>query len=161
MTAQLTEGSLKPHPFLQHCTAEFLNHLEEFAREVEFSPGEVIFHEADYADRFYLISEGSVCLEARANGGTTVKIQILGPGDVLGCSWLFPPFEWRCSARALEPCRAVALNAASLLIRAEEDPVFGYELMKRVSKQVVQRLQTMRAKLVRELKPAKEAEIFI
>jgi len=160
MTAQLTEGCLKPHPFLQNCTGEFLNHLEEFAKEVQFAPGEIIFHEADYADRFYLLCEGTVCLEARA-GGEPVNVQVLGPGDVLGCSWLFPPFEWHCTARAMEPCRAVALNAASLLIRAEEDPVFGYELMKRVSRQVVQRLQTMRTRIVRGLNEARAADISI
>src|SRR5262249_10093441 len=71
------------------------------------------------------------------------------------------PFEWHCTARAIEPCRAVALNAASLLIRAEEDPVFGYELMKRVSRQVVKRLQTMRTRLIRGPKEARNAEISI
>ena len=155
MTALLTEGCVKTHPFLDDCTPEFLNHLEEFATEVEFVQGEVILSEGDYADRFYLICEGKVALESRINGKPGITLQILGPGDVLGWSWLYPPFEWHFSARAIEPCRAVALNGASLLIRAEEDPVFGCELFRRVGKQVIQRLQTTRKRLVREIKSGK------
>jgi CRP/FNR family transcriptional regulator, cyclic AMP receptor protein len=139
MTALLTEGCLKPHPFLQGCTTEFLNHLEEFVTEVNFAEGETILREGQYADRFYLICEGKVSVECGCNGRRGVTIQILGPGDSLGWSWLYPPFEWHFTARALEPCRAVELNAASLLIRAEEDPAFGYELMKRISKHFIER----------------------
>ncbi len=161
MTAQLTEGCLKPHPFLENCSPGFLNHLEEFATEVKFQPGQIIFHEADYADRFYLICEGKIALESGSNGAPGFTIQTLGPGDLLGWSWLFPPFEWHFSARALEPCRAIALNAASLLIRAEEDPTFGYELMKRISKQVIQRLQATRKRLIQEIKSRKGCDYAI
>jgi len=152
MTALLTEGFLKPHPFLEGCSPEFLNHLAEFATEATFEKGEVVFSESAYADRFYLICEGKICLECGSNGEPGVTIQTLGPGDMLGWSWLYPPFEWHFSARAAEPCKVVVLNAASLLIRAEEDPVFGYELMKRVSKQLIQRLQTTRTRLVEEVR---------
>ena len=161
MTAQLTEGCLKPHPFLENSSPEFLNHLEEFATNVEFAPGQIILHENDSADRFYLICEGKIALESHLNGERRIPIQTLGPGDILGCSWLFPPFAWSLSARALEPCKAVALNAAALLIRAEEDPAFGYELMKRISKQVVRRLQVMRKRLIHEAKPRQEWDMAI
>jgi CRP/FNR family transcriptional regulator, cyclic AMP receptor protein len=161
MTAQLTEGCLKPHPFLENCSADFLNHLEEFATNVEFAPGQIILHENDYADRFYLICEGKIALESGSNEERQVLIQTFGPGDILGCSWLFPPFTWHSSARALEPCKAVALNAAALVIRAEEDPVFGYELMKRISKQVVRRLQTTRERLMQEIKSRQEWDVAI
>jgi CRP/FNR family cyclic AMP-dependent transcriptional regulator len=152
MTALLTEGCLKPHAFLNGCSSEFLNHLEEFARDVEFKEGDVILREGDYADRFYLICEGTVSLETTSNESQGLVIQNLGPGDVLGWSWLYPPYEWHFTARATAPCHAVELNAASLLIRAEEDPAFGFELMKRLSKHLIQRLQFTRKRLMREVK---------
>ena len=152
MTALLTEGCLKPHPFLDGCSPEFLNHLEEFSSEVKFAPGATILQEGDYADRLYLICQGKVALESGTNGKPRITVQVLGPGDVLGWSWLFPPFEWHFSARAIEPCRLVALNGAAMLIRAEEEPVFGRELFKRIGKQLVQRLQATRKRLVEEVK---------
>ena len=151
MTSLITEGCLKPHPFLEDCTPDFLNHLEEFATEATFEKDQTIFSEGEYADRFYLICEGKIRLDSGSNGKPGIAIQILGPGDVLGWSWLYPPFEWHFSARAVEPCKVVVLNAASLLIRAEEDPAFGYELMKRISKQVIHRLQATRKRLVQEV----------
>lgn len=151
MPALLTEGCLKTHPFLTGCSCSFLNHLEEFAREVSFSAGEIILKEGGYADRFYLICEGRVQLELQTNLESATVVQILGPGDVLGWSWLYPPFEWHFSARALDPIKALELNGASLLIRAEEEPEFGYELMKRISLQLVQRLQATRNRLRYEL----------
>jgi CRP-like cAMP-binding protein len=152
MTALLTEGCLKAHPFLEGCSCDFLNHLEEFARDVDFKEGETILHEGEYADRFYLICEGRVSLESDSNGAPGINIQTLGPGDVLGWSWMYAPYEWHFTARALTSCHAVELNGASLLIRAEEDRAFGYELMKRLSKHLIHRLQATRKRLVSEVK---------
>ena len=152
MTALLTEGCLKPHPFLNGCSSEFLNHLEEVAREVNFAEGDIILREGHYADRFYLICEGTVCLESGSNGSPGIVIQTVGPGDVLGWSWLYPPYEWHFTARATAPCHAVELNAASLLVRAEEDRTFGYELMKRLSRYLIQRLQFTCNRLVQEVR---------
>ena len=92
MTALLTEGCLKPHPFVDGCSCEFLNHLEEFSREVDFNAGETILREGNYADRFYLICEGSVSLESALNGSGVITLQALGPGDVLGWSWMYAPY---------------------------------------------------------------------
>ena len=152
MQALLTEGLLKNHPFLKDATASFLNQIEEFATEAWFEAGEVIFDEGDYADRFFLILEGKIALETGPAGKGGIVVQILGPGDALGWSWLFPPFQWHFRARVLEPCHAIEMSGASLLIRSEEDCGFGHELLKRVSRQVIQRLQVTRNRLVQELR---------
>lgn len=159
MQALLTEGQLARHPFLAGCSPDFLNHIEEFASETSFQAGDVILHEGDYADRCYLILEGKVQLEvAGALDEPRIKIETVGPGDVLGLSWLYPPFEWHFTARALGSCTALELNAASLLVRAEEEPSFGYELMKRISFQLVHRLQATRKCLAREVHRQEDSE---
>jgi hypothetical protein len=84
-----------------------------------------------------------------------VLVQILGPGDVLGWSWLFPPFTWHFRALALEPTNAIVLDGAHLLVTAERNRDFGYELMKRVAQVVIHRLQATRKQLVdRQLESA-------
>ena len=152
MPALLTEGLLSQHSFVKGASEEFLNELEEFSHETSFDAGATILAEGAYADKCFLIRDGRVQLESRANGNP-VLLQTLGAGDTLGWSWLYPPFLWHFTARAIEHCEMIELNAPSLMIRAEENPVFGYELMKRISMQLIHRLEAARDRLVREVKP--------
>jgi CRP-like cAMP-binding protein len=150
-TLMMSNGKLTRQPFVRGASPDFLNHLASVASEITFGKGEIIFRENEFADRFYLILSGKVGLETHRDGQSSIVIQTLGAGEALGWSWLFPPFQWHFTARALEPCRVLAFNAASLLVRAEEDPVFGYELMKRISRQVIRRLQATRERFIHKL----------
>ena len=106
-----------------------------------FAPGEVIFHEGEIANRFYLIQRGKVCVETRAGEADSIPIQMIEPGDVLGWSWLYPPYYWHFGAYAVEPTEAIFFYGTRLRERCEEDHELGYELMKRVSAVLLQRLQ--------------------
>ena len=76
-------------------------------------------------------------------------IQTIGAGEALGWSWLFEPFTWHFDTLADEPTRALFFHAAQLREQCEEDPKLGYELMKRVSRVVIHRLQATRLKLLK------------
>jgi CRP-like cAMP-binding protein len=138
-----TANQLTKHPFLAGLDAET---MLKGAVEREFAPGEILFREGDPANAFYLIESGAVMIETRNPSGTT-EIQAVGAGDVLGWSWLFPPFAWHFQARAVEPTRAIRCDGGHLLVTAEENPRFGYDLMRRVSQVVIQRLQATRERL--------------
>lgn len=122
------------------------------AGEAVFRANEIIFREGEPADRFYLIESGSVMLEAHEPADGTFPIQKLEAGDVMGFSWLFPPFAWCMQARALETSNVIVLDGAHLLIAAEQNKVFGYELMKRVGQLAIRRLQASRKELVAKSK---------
>jgi CRP-like cAMP-binding protein len=123
--------------------------IAECATEVSFKPDQMIFREGEPANRFFLIEAGRVALEAHQLADGTVPIQEIGAGDVLGWSWLYPPFVWHFRARAIEPTRAIVLDGAHLLCAAERNNEFGYELIKRVSQIVIHRLQATRKQLFR------------
>lgn len=134
------------HPFLAGMEEGHRQIFLQGAREQMFEPGEVIFHEGDPANTLYLIESGRVALESGAVGHPTL-IQTLGDGEVLGWSWLFPPFVWHFQARATEPTRVLCCDGGHLLVQAEENPAFGYAVMRRFSQLVIQRLQATRRKL--------------
>ena len=69
------------------------------ASNVRFEPGTFIFHEGEDADRFYLIREGKVALQICSDRRGPINILTLGEGDILGWSWLFPPYRWKFSAK--------------------------------------------------------------
>lgn len=132
------------HPFLAGMRPAHVELLCECAMQTEFSENQLIFREGDLANRFYLLEEGSVALESRSGEGETVVFDVLGRGDVLGWSWLFPPYYWHFDARALKPTRAIFFYGTRLRTQCDEDHDFGYELIKRVAAVVVRRMQAGR-----------------
>jgi CRP-like cAMP-binding protein len=77
-----------------------------------------------------------------------VAIDTYGEGDVLGWSWLIPPYHWRFDARAIEPTRAISLDARCMRTKCENDHDLGYELMKRFARIIEQRLDATRWQLL-------------
>jgi CRP-like cAMP-binding protein len=116
---------------------------------IHFEKGCVIFHQGETAKRFYLLEEGKVELEAATkSGGRKVVAGIIGPQEVLGWSWLFEPYEWQFTARALTETRAIFFYGTVLRERCETDPALGFDPFKRMSKEMVKRLQAARKRLV-------------
>jgi CRP/FNR family transcriptional regulator, cyclic AMP receptor protein len=134
---------LADHPFLNGLDARHLNTLAECAMQTSFKAGETIFRQGDPANRFYLLKNGRVSLET-SNGAV---VQTIGAGDVLGWSWLFPPYFWSFDARAVEPTEAIFIYGSRLRELCEADHDLGYEIMKRTATVVIQRLMSTRQQL--------------
>lgn len=134
--------SIAEHPLFSGIGADRLAEMVSDAREVVFKAREVVFRENSPANCFFLIKEGEVAL---TSGPTLVAT--IGPPDVLGWSWLVAPYVWQFSAEAVHPTKAIALNGARLLGMCEADPAFGYEIMKRVTRIILARLQATRKRL--------------
>ena len=137
-------ASIEEHPFFQGMTELHLKALADCAMPTEFTKDQVIFREKDLANRFYLIEKGKVALEFRNEAGKLVFVETVGAGDALGWSWLFPPYMWHFTARALEKTTAVFFYGTRLREACEEDHDFGYELIKRMAQVAIRRLETTR-----------------
>ena len=122
--------------------------LAECARRVVFQPGETIFQAGDPANRFYILETGNVVIETPNPGAAPIPIQALGPGDVLGWSWLYPPFEWNLNARATEQSEAIFFYGTRLRHELETDLALGNELYQRIAQVMLGRLRHMRTQLV-------------
>jgi CRP/FNR family transcriptional regulator, cyclic AMP receptor protein len=147
-SAAAFKSMLAEHPFLCGLNAHQRRVLGNCAMVSHFEPGDLIFRQGDPANRFYLIHRGKVALESHLRGGGTVLIENLGGGDVLGWSWLFPPYYWQFDARAIEPTVAVFFYGTPLREECEADHDLGYELVKRMSEVVIRRLQVTRRQLL-------------
>src|SRR5204862_8033137 len=96
--------------------------------------------EGEFANGCYLIETGGVALISEPGFGESIPIQILGAGDLLGWSWMFPPYVWQFTARAIEPTTARFFYAAILREYCEKDHSLGYEILKRNSAVMLTRL---------------------
>jgi CRP-like cAMP-binding protein len=144
----MTREALAAHSFLNGLAAEQLERLSGIARQVRFAPGESIFRQRDVADGFFLLRKGSVKLEYEVPGQRQVEIQRIGAGELLGLSWLFPPYKWQFSATAIDAVEADFVPATEVRAQCARDPKLGYELMERIAKVLTERLQATRHKLL-------------
>ena len=136
------------HPFLRGMSPEHVVILSRCSMIADFEPGHWIFREGDPANRFYLIHRGAVALESAKTGQEPVIIQTLGAGDVLGWSWLFPPYTWHFDARAVDRTQATFFYGTQLREECDQDHALGHELMKRTAAVVIERLQAARRQLL-------------
>jgi CRP/FNR family transcriptional regulator, cyclic AMP receptor protein len=148
---EIKTTTLAAQPFLKGMSERQLEVLVGDATAAEFKKDELIFNEGSPANRFYLLISGKVALEStpdeRYDARDPVLIETIGPGAVLGWSWLFPPYYWHFDARALTPVQAIFFYGTRLCEQCEHDHDLGYELMKRTADVVVGRLQATRRRL--------------
>jgi CRP/FNR family transcriptional regulator, cyclic AMP receptor protein len=138
-------------PLLEHPFVAGLPHAAELAgraRHTDFAPGSRLFDEGDEADRFWLIQTGKVALDLHAPGRDWVVIETLGDGEVLGWSWLFPPYRWHFGARAVAFTQAVEFDGRAVRAVCDADPVLGYALSRRFLGVMLDRLQATRIRLL-------------
>jgi len=142
------ETVISRHPFLAGLSPHQLRLLSDCAMLAHFTKGELIFKEGDPANRFYLIEKGRVGLECNIREKGSTLIELVGRGDVLGWSWLFPPYCWHFDARALEPIEAILVYATPLRDACELDCELGYELFRRMAEVMLTRFQATRRQLL-------------
>jgi CRP/FNR family cyclic AMP-dependent transcriptional regulator len=142
------ERILSGHPFFRNLDPGYLQLLTGCASNVRFAAGQFIFREGQEANQFYLLRKGGVALEIYSPHDGPITIQTLSDGDILGWSWLFPPYRWRFDARAVTTLRAIALDGACLRAKSEQDHELALELLKRFSRILEERLQATRLQLL-------------
>jgi CRP/FNR family cyclic AMP-dependent transcriptional regulator len=139
---------LERHPFLRGLSGDYLGRLAGYARVEQFEAGTYILRERHPASRFYLLEEGRVALEIHGAQRGQIVIETIEAGECLGWSWLFAPYRWHFSGRAIDSVRALVLDGVQIRSICETDHSFGYEMMKRIAEVVMQRLQATRLGLL-------------
>ena len=142
------ESLLHDVPLFEGMTPADLELIAGCGSNVRFRDGEFLFREGDQADTFLLLRHGSVALETFVPARGPVTIETLEAGEVVGWSWLFPPYRWQFDARALAPVRATAFDGACLRGKCEVDATLGYALLQRVVRVMSARLHSARVRLL-------------
>ena len=148
MQAHGLERILREHPFFADLSEEFCTLVCSCAKNVRFEAGQYLFRESEPANEFYLIRHGRVAFELHAPDRGAVTFQTLGEGEIVGVSWLIPPYRWTFDARALTLVRAIAMDATCLRQKCEADHDLGYDMMKRFMPVLIQRLQATRLQIL-------------
>ena len=136
------------HRFFAGLDEETVRFIAGCTRNVRFDAGQYLFHAGDPADEFYLVRHGRVALELPVPGRDVVAFQTAGEGDVVGVSWLVPPYRWLHDARAVDLVRAIGVDAKCLRKKCDDDHNVGYAMMQRFVPVLVDRLQATRLQML-------------
>lgn len=139
---------LASQPLFEGFDAGTMKFLESCAANEVFEEGEYLFRVDEPADRFFLLREGEVALELQIPGRTRLTMQTQQPGQIVGTSWLLPPYKAGLDARAMKPVRAVSIDAQCLREKLDDDPLLGFQMVKRFLPILADRLHCARLQLV-------------
>jgi CRP/FNR family cyclic AMP-dependent transcriptional regulator len=145
---EVTAEALSGHPFLHGMPRDHLLTLADAARDVTFPARYRLFEDGGRATRFWLIQSGHVTLDLHVPGQGQMKIETIGMGELLGWSWLFPPYRWSFGAVAARRVEAFEFDATAVRACCEADPALGYDLTQRLSRVLANRLQATRVRLI-------------
>lgn len=135
-------------PFFEGMAEDEIALVAGCGRNVHFDAGETIFRQGDAADLFFVVRHGTVAVGNFVPPRGELVIETLEAGDLLGWSWLFPPYRTHFDARALTPVRATQFDGACLRDKCAADPALGYDLMSRFAQVLIERLQWTRLRLL-------------
>ena len=145
---EVTAEALAAHPFLHGMSHDHLVTLAEVASDVTFPAKQRLFEDGRSATRFWLLQSGHVTLDLHVPGQGRMNIDTIGMGELLGWSWLFPPYRWAFGAVTASPVQAFEFDGRVVRARCAADPALGYELTQRLAHVVAGRLQATRVRLI-------------
>ena len=145
---EVNAAALAAHPFLHGMSADHLGLLADAVRDVSFPARYRFFEDGGNATRFWLIQAGHVSLDLHVPGEGPVVIESIGMGELLGWSWLFPPYKWAFGAVAASAVEAFEFDAPTVRELCAAYPELGYEFNQRVTRVLARRLQATRIRLI-------------
>jgi CRP-like cAMP-binding protein len=149
---------LREHPVFQRLSEVYLQQLAVHMQVRNLQPAEVLFEEGTPAGHFYIVMEGTVDLYAAIGEDDEQWVQMIDVGEVIGWSWLVPPYRWAFSAKSRNGAMLMQFDATAVRDLCDRDPAFGYGTMKQICALMLGRLHTIRNQMssrIRELQQKK------
>jgi CRP/FNR family cyclic AMP-dependent transcriptional regulator len=103
------ESVIREHPFFNNFPENQLQIITSCAKNVEFP-------------EVYFIRKGSVSIELNIPQRGPTTMQTVGEGEILGWSWVSPPYLWHFNAKALERTKALVFDATCRRAKCEQKP---------------------------------------
>ena len=130
-------------------------HLEKFSvlcRGGSYKQGMMIFNEGDEAAELYILTDGRVVLEMQVcpvpnRPAIPTALEVVTKGECFGWSALVEPYVYTLSARCMTNCTVLAIKGDMLRKAMADDPVLGYEVMRKLAQLISLRLTHTRLRL--------------
>lgn len=151
--AKKAAGKKVSHRFFKGIPSKYEKLIQANSSVITLPKGEHVFENGRPANSFFLILKGKVRLLAEEQDvrfDTEAKmglLQELGPGEVVGWSWVIQPYRWRFFAVAFTDVQMLVVNGVALRKAMAKDHLFAYEIYKRLVPVMNDRLIASRQRL--------------
>jgi CRP-like cAMP-binding protein len=148
MSDQSLTDIFASHAFLKDLSERYRMLLASGVRPFTAAPKDTLAKEGEPAKTFFLVQSGHVELAIPTPDRGLVPIQTVGPGEVVGWSWLVPPHIWQFDCRAVDAVQGLKFDAEWLRLKCAEDHELGYLLFKQLLTVLANRLAATRLQLL-------------
>lgn len=152
MNTQNIVTYLKKHEVFESLSEAYLIKLAEQTQVVAYEAGETIFRAGDPASFFFLLMDGQIGIYTGMNSGGEVLVHTVDAREILGLSWIVPPYRWEFDAKAIAACNLIKFDGVAIREQCERDPVFGYGTLKKVVGLMLGRLHGVRAHMAERIR---------
>lgn len=144
--------TLRRYPLFAGQNLYMLKEIALLADEVELEAGDWLFNEREDASTFYIVQEGaiSLCMNLHLNGREphVEAMSPIGKGEVVGWSSLVKPYTYTLGARATQKSKLIAIDASPLRQLLNDNPMYGYFMLMKLSEVMGERLLNKCVQLV-------------
>jgi CRP-like cAMP-binding protein len=130
----MSTSGLTSHELFKHLRPDQMDAVSDVAEEIELANGEIVFHQGDPAEYFYVVLEGQVELSLPAVSGLSLQIDQALPGTVFGSCMCVQRDAYALTAHCLQHTRLVKIEASTLKGLMDNDSLLGYTILGFVSK---------------------------
>jgi len=148
MSLRPIDSIIARHEFFKEFRRDHMEIMQACAEEVRFNRDQYLVRQGQGAERFFLIRKGQVRVELVGEDKKPIPVQTVGPNEIVGWSWMIPPYRWSFDVRAQEPTIAIVFDGSALRKTCEKDFELGFRLLQRVNFALLQRLEALRAQLL-------------
>ena len=128
--------NLKTIPLFSGLADEHLEKISSIASTSKFDKGEMIFHEGDKGNGFYMVEKGKVKIFKLSFEGKEQILHIYGPGNTFGEVPVFEGKNFPASSMALEKSIIIFLPRNKFVDLITQTPGLGMILLADLSKRL-------------------------
>jgi CRP-like cAMP-binding protein len=139
----ISPETLRFYHLFAHQDVKMLEKIAMLAKEKEVEPGYQLFFEGEEAKVLYLVTSGAVVLTMNMpeeGVHNVVELEPLKKDEVVGWSSIVQPHIYQMGAYAKIKSNLIIFDGEQLRNLFDENPVFGYYFMQKLSETIGERL---------------------
>ena len=122
--------------------------IAKIAKTEELGKDAVLTRAGKPAAQLYLVVKGSVTITTPGPGDTEIRVDEVGPGQIVGWSTLTGPYIYTATTMTAEKSTLIVISGSKLREIFEVNNHIGYRVLKGIGYVVARRMAAIEAKCV-------------